>query len=453
LAREWSSIKNRDQLLSVGDQHLRAEVLDIIEYAIQASNPYAAVKSLVSREKAVLTIGGEVYDLNGLGNVYVIGAGKATYPIAVALEEILGDDLSDGLVVLKDGGSHGLQKIRTLTASHPIPDERSLNGALSVIELCRMAGKDDLVITAITGGSSSLIVYPAGEITLTDKVLVNKLLLESGASIREINSVRKHISKVKGGLLGLEIFPAEIVNLTVSDVVGDPIDFITDLTVPDTSTFLDAWAAMDAYGLWDQMPPRVCAHLLKGNEIETPKEYRGKYSTHVCVSSSHAANAAVQKCQEKGIRAHLMTTSLEGESRQCAREFVQEALAWIQHQNSEKPCVVIASGETAVSIRTKGGIGGPNQEFSLTAAMAIEGMEHVVVASVGTDGTDGPTNAAGGVVDGFTNQRARLNNIDPGYYLDFHNSNEFLARTGDLLITGPTDTNINDLIILYQVPE
>jgi glycerate 2-kinase len=453
LTWEWSGIRNQDQILNVGDDHLRAKLLEIIEYAISSSNPYTAVKNLVHREDNNVSIGNKTYNLDDLDNVYIIGAGKATFSIALALEEILNEKITDGLVVLKKGGSQKLRKIKTIAAAHPVPDEKSLKGALGLLEIAERARENDLVIAAITGGSSSLVVKPAGEITLADKVKVNQLLLESGASIREINAVRKHISEIKGGHLGLKIFPAEIVNITVSDVVDDPIDYITDLTVPDTSTYRDAWNTMDKYDLWDLMPKRVCDHLLKGEEIETPKEYKGNFTSYICVSSSNAAEAAVKKCQEMGIKAHLLTTNLEGESQERAKYFVEEAQDWIKKQRKNVPYAVIASGETAVSINSGVGKGGPNQEFSLSAAVAIGGLKNVVVASVGTDGTDGPTEAAGGMVDGLTIQRASKENMDPEVYLENHNAYEFLNRTGDLLITGPTETNINDLILFLKMPD
>lgn len=453
MAWVWSGIKNKEQLLNVGDKLLRADALEIIEHAIKSSNPYTAVKNLVRHEAGFLRIGNKEYNLKKLDNIYVVGAGKATFPIALALEEILEEKLSDGLVVLKKGGYQNLNKIKTIAAAHPVPDEHSLKAALGLMDIARRARENDLVISAFTGGSSSLVVIPAGEITLSDKVKVNEILLKSGASIREINAVRKHISGIKGGHLGLEIFPAEIVNITVSDVVDDPADYITGPTVPDTSTYRDAWKTMGKYALWDLMPNRVCAHLLKGKEIETPKKFEGNFSTYVCVKSSNAAESAVQKCQEMGFQAHLLTTCLEGESQEQAEFFVAAAQDWIKQQRSNVPYAVIASGETTVSMSSVAGKGGPNQEFSLKAAMAISGLKNVVVASVGTDGTDGPTNAAGGLVDSLTIQRAKTESINPRVYLDNHNSFEFLNITGDLLITGPTETNINDLIVLLKVPD
>ena len=452
MAWMWGGIKNKDQLLNVGPKGLRSDALEIIEHAIRSSNPYTAVTNLVRLEDGYLKIGKKEYNLKKIGNIYIVGAGKATFPIALALEEVLEERISDGLVILKKGGNQNLNKIRTLAAAHPVPDEKSLQGALGLMDIARKAGKNDLVISAITGGSSSLAVIPAGEITLNDKVKVNEILLESGASIREINAVRKHISGIKGGRLGLEIFPAEIVNITVSDVVDDPVDYITDLTVPDTSTYQDAWNTMEKYALWDLMPKRVSDHLLMGEDIETPKKYDGSFSTYICVKSSNAAETAVQKCQEMGFQSHLLTTCLEGESQEQAESFVAAALGWVQQQGNDVACAVIASGETAVSMCSGTGEGGPNQEFSLRAAVAISGIKNVVVASVGTDGTDGPTNAAGGLVDGLTIQRAKSDGINARACLETHNAYEFLTRSGDLLVTGPTETNINDLIVFLKMP-
>jgi glycerate-2-kinase len=437
--QRWHQIQNRDRLINHGAQALRAAAVDILEHAIRAADPYAATRALLHRDGDRLSVGPLTYDLTDWNHVYVVGAGKATQPLALALEEILGDRITDGLVVLKRGEAVHLRRIRTIQAAHPVPDAESLRGGQEVMALARQAGRGDLVFSTITGGSSALLVWPAAGIALADKQALNQILLTCGASIREINAVRKHASRVKGGRLAEAVFPAELINLTVSDVTGDPLDYITGPTVPDTSTYQDAWRVLDRYDLWARVPASVRTHLERGPEIESPKDFSHPYHSFIVVPGDAACQGASQRCEALGYPAHILTTEMEGESYDQALAFVEAA------RSRPVPCALIASGETVVTIQDECGAGGPNQEFALSAALAIAGQAEVVVASVDTDGTDGPTAAAGGLVDGETVVRAAAAGLDPYACRRNHAALMLLDAAGDLVVTGPTGTNVNDL--------
>jgi glycerate 2-kinase len=447
MAVRWSGILNRERLTDHGLAPLRQAAIDIVEHGIRAADPYKATLDLVKLEGDLLRVKALEYDLKQWDHIYVIGGGKATQPIAQALEEVLGERITAGLVVLKRGGGHYLRRIEIIDAAHPIPDEGSYHGAQEIVRIARQAGSRDLVIAAITGGSSALLVWPPEGVTLSEKQEMNELLLKCGASIREINAVRKHVSRIKGGRLALEIFPAELLNITVSDVVGDPVDYITDLTVPDTSTFMDAWRTLDKYDLWPQLPGSIREHLKRGAEIETPKAFAHSYHTFIAIPSDAACLAAARRSEELGFATRILTTKMEGESLDQAVSFADFSRRLVESNQSDIPCAVIASGETTVTIDGERGQGGPSQEFALRGALSIAGRANRVIASIDTDGTDGPTEASGGLVDGETVSRARAVGLDAGEYLRGHAALQLLERTGDLVITGPTGTNVNDLMI------
>jgi glycerate 2-kinase len=450
MAVGWKAIPHKERLVDHGPSSLREYAVDILEHGIRAADPYAATEDLIHVDGDRLRIGPLSYHAREFERMYVIGAGKATQPIAMRLEECLGGRIDDGVVVLKRGESHQLQKIRVLEAAHPVPDDASFVGGQELMRLARSAGQKDIVFCVFTGGSSSLAIWPAGSITVPGKQQLNRALLECGASIREINAVRKHVSRIKGGWLGNQVFPATLINLTASDVVGDPVDYITDLTVPDTSTFQDAWATMDKYDLWGRVPSSVSNWLNRGPEIETPKGYTGEFHTIITVPCDAAAKAALSRAKLLGCVPHLLGTNIEGESREQAAAFIAVAREMLKDSPRGERHVVIGSGETVVTIAGERGEGGPNQEFALSAALELEGMQDVALASVGTDGTDGPTDAAGGLVDGKTLGRAVEAGLDPLRSLLLHDAGRLLEVTGDLIVTGPTGTNVNDLIVLLM---
>lgn len=445
-------IKNLSRLIDHGDVKLREAALDIIDHALYAADPYKAASRLLHVEGDVLSVGDSSFDLRSYERILIIGAGKASRGIAQALEEKLGDRICDGLFILKYGDQISLDHTRVLYASHPVPDENSLIGATALKEFADDCTGNDLVIAGITGGSSALLALPAQGISLDDIKEVNRILLLSGADIFQINAIRKHLSQIKGGWLADSILPATLINLTVSDVVGDALDYITGPTVPDTSFFDDARTVMDEYELWDIFPQSASEYLRNGSEKnETPKEFDGKplYSW-VLVSGDAACVGAHKRAIELGFNSIILTSMLEGEAKD-AGAFIASIAKEIRlfDRPFQQPCAVILGGENVVSIgANKPGSGGPNQEFALSASLKIANMTNVLIASIDTDGSDGPTNAAGAVVDGSSALLAASRGMSPEFALKQHDTASILQEIGDDIQTGPTGTNVNDLKVL-----
>ena len=444
-------IKNRKQLLEKGNHKARELSLDIIESALLAASPYRATHAMVSLNDNILRIGDLEYDLNQWENIYIIGGGKATYPITLALEEILGERIRDGVVVLKKGQVGRLKHIRIMEGTHPIPDEGGLAGSEAILKIARKAGKKDIVISCITGGSSALMPMPVDGVTLEEKKTVNRLLLSSGATIFEINAVRKHLSKIKGGRLGLSVFPAQLINLTVSDVIGDALDYITDPTVPDTSTFADAMATLKKFDLIEKVPEAVRQHIESARlESESPQEY-GDNPCHnyILVGGNAACEAAARQATAKGLKTMLLSTYFDGESSELGRNFSSIAKEIIEFKRPlAPPCIIIGGGETLVTLKENFGNGGPNQEFVCGALLNLEGQKNFAVAGIDSDGTDGPTEVAGAIGDETTLASARLKGIDLYRALRLHSVTEPLKSLGATIITGHTGTNVNDLKFL-----
>ena len=443
-------IQNKDELGSHGFSRGRAAVVDIIEHALEAVDPYRATRELVHLDRDTLTIGDLTFNLSQRRNLYLLGMGKATFPIARALEEILGDRITEGLIILKEGQKHNLERVRIREASHPLPDRRGFEAAREVKAIAEKAQEGDMVLCAITGGSSALAPLPVAGITLEQKRDVHRLLLHCGATIREINAVRKHLSDIKGGRLALSVFPAELINLTVSDVTDDPLDYITGPTVPDTSTFADAIQVLEKYDLLDEVPAPALDYLQKATpEMENPKDFGSMPShTFILVKSGAVCEAASNRARELGFTPMILSLTLEGESSEAGAAFARLS-AEIQDSGRplSPPCAVIAGGETTVTIHGPCGEGGPNQEFALTAALQLVN-ERAVIAGIDTDGTDGPTDIAGGIVDAFTAERANAKQLDIPASLSRHDSSAVLRELGDAIITGHTGTNVNDLKVL-----
>ncbi|HOW99785.1 MAG TPA: DUF4147 domain-containing protein, partial [Deltaproteobacteria bacterium] len=370
-----SYIKNLDALLSHGNQKLRATVFDIIDHALAQADPYKATRKLVSLEGDVLHVGEMNIDLTKQGKIWLLGTGKATFPIAKALEDILGDRIADGVIICKYGQEGTLSRARLYFSSHPIPDENGFSAAKQALALARKTQPGDLVFACVTGGSSALMPYPVEGVTLDEKKLVNKLLLTCGANIVEINNVRKHLSQVKGGWLAKAVHPgAHLINLTVSDVIGDPLDYITCPTVPDTATFDDARRTLTKYDLWDKVPPSVSAYLKAGGLArETPKDLSDHHiDNFIIVPGTAACEGAAERARELGFETMILSTMLEGESRELGGTFAAIAREILMSSRPLKPpCVVIGGGETTVRITSEPGQGGPNQEFALGAALEI----------------------------------------------------------------------------------
>jgi len=413
------------------------------------------VRRALSLEGDALRVGDRRYDLRGIEHIYVVGFGKASAGMARAVEGILSERISQGLVITADGYRVPTGIVDVREAGHPVPDERGLSAARELLSIVEGAGEDDLILVLISGGGSALLTAPAEGISLEDLAKTNELLLRSGARIQEINAVRKHLSRAKGGQLARLAQPARVVSLVLSDVVGDPLDSIASgPTVPDPTTFADAIGILRRYGIWEKVPESVRRHLQRGASgriPETPKPGDPCFSRvqNVIVGSGrHAAEAALKKGEELGFTGRILTTTLEGEAREVGKVLAAIARELRAHGRPlPPPALLVLAGETTVTVRG-GGKGGRNQELALSAALGIEGLAGVVIASVGTDGRDGPTDAAGGVVDGGTARRIRDAGLDPGELLRDNDSYRGLSAAGDLLVLGPTGTNVADLLLI-----
>ncbi len=431
---------------------LKKDALRIFRAGIKAADPVRAVKQHVRRENDRLSVGSRGYDLKDYENVLVIGAGKAAAAMAQPVEELLGDRLKTGLVSVKSGYSLPLKTVQVIEAGHPVPDEAGLNGAGQIVQLLKQTGKKDLVIFLISGGGSALLPMPAEGLTLEDKQQLTRCLLECGATIHEINTLRKHLSRIKGGRLARLAYPSQLVSLILSDVIGDDLDIIASgPTVPDRSTYSDCLAVLDRYGIREKIPPPVLSHLERGarGEIEeTPKEGDlafQKTQNLIVAGNIQAALAAREKAGELGYNSLILSTLIEGETREIARAHTAIAREIRKSGNPlSPPACIVSGGETTVTVRGQG-LGGRNQEFALAAAVEIDGWEGVVILSAGTDGTDGPTDAAGAIADGTTLQRAREKGLNAELHLRENDSYPFFQFLGDLIITGPTYTNVMDL--------
>ena len=429
---------------------------ELQQAALDAIDPATGIRRHVRRERDDLVVAGHRYKLDEYEHVFVIGGGKAAVPMMAATAEILNDSLDQGVVVTKYGHAEGIGSsssvfdpsaldVRIIEAGHPVPDDNSVLGAQAVADLASRATGQDLVICLISGGGSALLTLPVPSLTLSDLQELTDALLRSGATIDEINAVRKHCSRIKGGHLAQLAAPADVITLILSDVVGDPVDVIASgPTVPDTTTVADAREVLERYDIG------------RGNEDfsflqETPKPGNTifEHVHHVLIGSNRqAARAAVTKARQVGFDALLLSTYVEGEAREVAK--VAAGLAKGMHTYGDPlspPACLVWGGETTVTVRGQGK-GGRNQELALAAALALEGWSGVLLMALATDGTDGPTDAAGAVVTGDTIGRARELGLDPWAALQSNDSYHFFEALGDLIITGPTGTNVNDLLFL-----
>jgi len=431
---------------------LRQDAIDIFKAGLKAVDPRTAVKKYMKREGQTLIVDEKKYDLNQFDRIYVVGGGKAGASMASAVEEILGNLVTEGIVNVKYGYTAKLNKIRINEADHPVPDEAGSRGAEEIVKLVGNTQENDLLICLISGGGSALLPLPVHGISLNEKQEVTKKLLACGANINEINAVRKHMSGVKGGQLARFSYPATLITLILSDVIGNYLDVIASgPTVPDSSTFEDAKEIMERYKIWNTIPDTVKNHFEKGiggNIPETPKAGENIFSKtqNVIVGSNiQAVMAAREKAGKLGYNTMVLSSFIEGETKDVARVHAAIAKEILQSGNPvSTPACVISGGETTVTIRGKGK-GGRNQEFCLAAAIDIAGLDSVVILSGGTDGTDGPTDAAGAICDGQTIEYALAKKIKAMDYLMDNNAYPFFKELDDLLITGPTNTNVMDL--------
>ena len=426
--------------------------------ALSAADPYQAVERSFRVNRDRLTVVGENIDLKDFRRILVIGAGKGTAPMARAVEEALGDRIDDGLIVVKYGHGGALSRIRQAEAGHPIPDEAGARGTAEIVRILETADERTIVITLLSGGGSALLVSPAPGITLAEKREVTDLLMKAGAPIGELNTVRKHLSRVKGGRLAAIASPATLVTLVLSDVIGDRLDWIASgPTVPDPTTFRDAVEVLKSRDVASQTPAGVLDLLREagaGRTPETPKSgdpcfRRGR--TRVIGSLRMALEAVIAGISAAGYDPELLTAELQGEAREGARFLAARAMERRRSLRAGgRPVCLVSGGETTVTVRGNG-LGGRNQELALAFALEIEGVPGITILSGATDGTDGPTDASGAVVDGETLPRARCLGLRPEAYLEKNDSYHFFRKLDDLsgtrthLVTGPTGTNVMDI--------
>jgi glycerate-2-kinase len=451
-------IKNRAELISHGFIEGRQKVLDIAEHTLRHVDPRAAVRHYVKLEGNRLQVGEDVFDLNKVNKIYAIGGGKATYPLAVGLEEILGDRISDGFIAIKKGQKQPffetmgtLSRIRVAESAHPIPDETSLAAGKEIWQIAEKAGQGDMIFCLMSGGVSAQCVYPVEGISLDDKVTINQLLVHSGADVTEIMTVRGHLSRIKGGRLAPQMLPATVISLTVSDEKTDSMKWNTDWASPDSTTLTDAERVLKKYGLWQKVSEQVRDYLSNPTpEKETPKSFSDVPLYYCMVVKTRALwEAAAQRSEEIGLTPLLLTTLLNGESREVGRTIASIANEIKLSGNPlHPPCALIATGETAVRIQgTVSGQGGANQELAVGACLDLDETNPIAICALDTDGTDGPTSLAGALTDGSTSKRAAQKGYDLFKMLMEHNVATVLKATGDAVITGPTGTNVNDLVI------
>jgi len=444
-------VKNYQELLSHGQRKIREAALEIIQAGIKGANPGVGTYEAVKLSGNKLLVGKKEYDLRHINHIYVVGAGKGALSIAESLEKILGAYIHKGIVAAKKGDKRRLKRIEVIEAGHPLPDENSVIGARKVLEIAKVAGEGDLVFAAITGGSSALATLPPEGLKLEEMQQLTDLLLKSGAPIRDINAVRKHLSQIGGGLLISQIQPAEAITLTL-DTKAKDLPW-PDMCLPDPSTFQDAIDVLKYYELWDSVSPSIKDYLLEGThrpEMETVKSFAGMKATMIGVASpARACEAAAKQAAELGYSPVILSTHIDGEA-----NVIGKCLAGIVREITENkrpftpPCALISGGEMTVKVVGNGGVGGPNQEFVLGFALELGSRDKVCCASVDTDGSDGPTDIAGGIVDGETVTRAKRSNINIADFLKNHNSSAALKTLEDTIVTGHTGTNIVDLRVI-----
>jgi len=437
----------------------RDDARRILAAAVAAADARAAVlRALKLEDDALLVAGGEVVPLASVDRVWVIGAGKAAAGMALAAREVLGDRISGGTITTKDGHASDVPGIEVWEAAHPVPDSRGLAGAADALDCARRAGECDLVLCLLSGGASALWPSPPAGVALTDLGALTGRLLLAGATIRELNAVRKHLSRIGGGWLARAAHPARVVTLAVCDVVGSALDVLgSGPTVPDPTTFDDALDVLERYEVTGA--PTALAWLRAGADgraPETPKPGDlafARASEHVIAANADALRGAAAEAERLGWRAEIVADDLEGEARAVAGQIA----TWVLERQralavGDAPLALLLGGETTVTVRGSG-TGGRNQELALALAIELEGRAGIVAASLGTDGTDGSTDAAGGMVDGETVWHGAARCLDARDALSRNDSHPFLRATGDLLVTGPTGTNVCDVVlVLVQAP-
>lgn len=448
---------------SISKSPIGQQVCRILSAAINAVDPFSAVSNVLSRSDSTLLVNKQPFSLEAYHHIYTIGVGKACVPMAEAVHGILGKYITQGIIITKDGYGRTSPKrdlppnFQIFEAGHPLPDYRSYAGTIKFLELIRTLQVDDLIIFLISGGGSSLLTQPAPGITLADIQEATSFLLTSGATIHEINTLRKHIDLVKGGQLARMIYPTTIISLVLSDVIGDQLETIASgPTVPDSTTYQDAINVLQEKKLTNKIPTTIIAHLndgAKGLYPETPKP--GDFifqnvNNYLIGSNVQATQAAFTQARQEGFFSMVLTNYIQGEAKHVGQVIGAIALqAAMQNTASfPRPACIILGGETTVTI-TGNGKGGRNQEIALSIVDMIAGLDRVMIVAFATDGGDGPTDAAGAVVTGDTHARAKAMGMKSSDFLTNNDSYTFFEPLSDLIITGPTQTNVNDLCMIF----
>jgi glycerate 2-kinase len=424
---------------------MEGDLREILNAALAAAEPGRTVRRVLSMEEGCIRVGEETFEAE---RIFALAVGKASGLMARAAGEVLGEALSDGLCVIKDGNEEPQSPFETVAAGHPEPDEGSVRAAERVEEFLDDLTDEDLLLVLVSGGASALLADMASSISLEDLKKLNGALLRSGAEIGEINAVRKHVSTLKGGGLVQRAVPARVVTLLLSDVVGDePSSIGSGLTAPDPTTLEDAYKVLERYGI--EPPQSVRDHLEKGHETSKPGDTAFEKLTNLVVGGGRlTAEAAAEKARELGYRPLLLSTYVTGDARRVA-DLHAAIVREVQESGNPlaPPCAIITGGEATVVVRGEG-TGGPNQEFALAMAVDLEGVEGWAALAVDTDGNDGPTDAAGGIVTGKTAAAIRENGVDPEEALDQNHSYGALGAGDALVSTGTTGTNVNDLRVV-----
>jgi glycerate 2-kinase len=448
-------IRNRNDLIkgSPKTQHARKLALDLIETALAAADPQQMVRQVIKLDNHLLQLVQHTFNLHDFNGFYVIGAGKATGRMAEAIERLLPDNITSGLIVVPENtvNDYTLQRVKILGGGHPLPTDQSVTSTQALLEFITSCPSDALMISLISGGGSSLLSLPAPPLTVQDLQQTTTILMESGVPITDMNTLRKHLSQVKGGNLSRQIHPRKHLSLLISDIPNDQLDMIASgPTLPDPTTFDDAADILTKYNLWSEVPPRVKQHIetgVRGDIADTPKPTNPIFAsmiTELIGSNRVVCEAAQQVAQQLGLTAQIVATDWQGEAREIGLKIGELAA---RLPNTDSPQVVIIGSETTVTVHHPGK-GGRNTELIAATLPFLKYHDGLVVASLATDGIDGPTPYAGGVADNESLERATNLNLSPEDLLDTNNTFTLFEALNDHIFTGPTHTNVRDITII-----
>ncbi len=440
-------------IIETSNVRMNRRLKALIQSSLTAAAPAEVMKQSITRKNHLLFVHNIQYDLSLYQQIVCVGAGKASGHMAQSLEQILGKYLEDGIVVVKDGYGTHTKKIQIIEASHPLPDARGVRAAKQILKISQSLTKQDLLIVLLSGGASSLLCAPAPGQTLADKQRTTNILLRCGANIHELNTVRKHLSVIKGGQLA-QATSAKILTVIISDVLGDDLATIgSGPTIPDPTTFQDAQTILEQYQIWSNVPELIREHLENGIKGHIPETWKGRsphssqYQSVILANNQTAMNGIAKEAERLGLRPYILNTPLQGEAKDLGTILGAMAKDIRKFGNPVRPpACLIAGGEPTVTVTGKGK-GGRAQECVLAAAQELAGLTNVIVAGFGTDGTDGPTDVNGAIVDGKTVERAKKKRLSIENFLERHDSYTFFNKIGGHIITGPTQTNVNDIYL------